>query len=268
MALAFVDDSGSGGDSPYYVLAGYVAGESTWAGFVPDWQAVLDCSPRLEYFKMNEAEMLTGQFAGFSSEERDARLDEFIDVVLKCDPWEASVAVPAKEFQEVLRPVLLKSHDNPYYSAFIAMVTAFSGIYRWSGYDETVDFIFDEQAGMQNKMHRLYQRFRHWYPNWRLGRVGFNSDKKVLPLQAADLIAWQTRRFMCSREGTRTQFKRLHSRRQAFRKILKRRELQEMADAISENLPRLREEYGDAKVDSHLSAIERRNLREASKISR
>lgn len=62
MAFAFVDDSGSGGDSPYYVLAGYSADEATWRAFWGDWQGVLDLSPKLDYFKMSEAESLKGQF--------------------------------------------------------------------------------------------------------------------------------------------------------------------------------------------------------------
>lgn len=62
MAWAFVDDSGSGGDSPYFVLAGYAACESAWTTFLPHWQSVLDLPPKLEYFKMSEAESLKGQF--------------------------------------------------------------------------------------------------------------------------------------------------------------------------------------------------------------
>ena len=65
MPLAFIDDSGSGGDSPYYILAGYSAPKATWAAFWPDWQAALDVPPKLEYFKMSEAESLKGQFRTF-----------------------------------------------------------------------------------------------------------------------------------------------------------------------------------------------------------
>jgi hypothetical protein len=263
MALAFVDDSRSGGDSPYYVLAGYSASLPTWDAFSIDWKAVLDSAPKLDYFKMSEAESLKGQFAGFRPDQRDARLGQFIDVVLRYSPWEASIAVPDSDYRELLYPVLHKQHANPYYFAFIAMVTALSGFYRHSGSTEMVDFIFDEQKGMENRMRRLYAQFRGWYPHWQLGRVAFKNDKQFLPLQAADLIAWQTRRFMCTAEGTRKELQRLHSGRPHYRKILRRQYLREMADAIQENIPKLREEYGDDRVDRHLEAIEKRNRREA-----
>jgi hypothetical protein len=123
------------------------------------------------------------------------------------------------------------------------------GLYRHAGSNEMIDFVFDNQPGMKVKTARMYAQFRTMFPNWRLGRVGFAGDKKVLPLQAADLIAWQTRRFVCSNEGTRPEFRLLHSRRPPFKATVKRRLMQQMADAMRDNLPSLRKEYGDERVD-------------------
>src|SRR5947209_18589160 len=117
MALAFVDDSGSGGDSPYFVLAGFVASESTWNRFIPDWQAVLNLHPSLTYFKMAEAESLKAQFSVFTRNQRDLRLQQLIDVILAHDPCEVSIAVSAKDYGEILLPILPKSRSSPYYSA-------------------------------------------------------------------------------------------------------------------------------------------------------
>lgn len=50
---ACIDGSGSG-DPHTLVLAGYIASVEQWAAFTKDWQDVLDMSPRLEYFTMNE----------------------------------------------------------------------------------------------------------------------------------------------------------------------------------------------------------------------
>ena len=115
MPLAFVDDSGSGGDSPYFVLAGYCASESTWAAFWPDWQSVLDLAPKLTYFKVSEAKTLSAQFAGFTAEERTKRVNQFIDVILDHDLQEASIAVPEKFYREILASLLPGKVSNPYY---------------------------------------------------------------------------------------------------------------------------------------------------------
>src|SRR5689334_19583686 len=113
MPLAFVDDSGSGGDSPYYILAGYAASEAIWGKFWPSWQAALDLAPKLEYFKMSEAESRKGQFLGFSPEERTKRVNQFIDVILDHDLQEASIAVSARAYREIFYPVMHKSHASP-----------------------------------------------------------------------------------------------------------------------------------------------------------
>jgi hypothetical protein len=263
MALAFVDDSGSGGDSPYYILAGYSARESTWQAFWPRWQSVLDAMPKLEYFKMREAESLKGQFLGFSADQRDHRLNMFIDVVLMHDLQEASIAVPHKLYREILYPVLPATHANPYYFAFIAMVAAFAGINRHSGSLKSVDFIFDEQRGMQNRALRLYHRLEVHFPHWQFGRVAYGADETMLPLQAADLIAWQIRRFKSSAEPVRGELRRLHSGSlPPYKKTLNRSTMEGMVKAMNRNLPSLRAEHGDNLVENFLMGIEKRNRRE------
>ena len=62
------------------------------------------------------------------------------------------------------------------------MIAALSGFYRWQGSDELVELIFDEQDGMQTKAAHLYGQVMNLFPKWRLGRVGFGDEKKILPL--------------------------------------------------------------------------------------
>jgi hypothetical protein len=264
MPLAFVDDSGSGGDAPYYILAGYYAPLAIWREFCPKWQKILDLEPRLEYFKMSEAESRKGEFSGFLPEQRTRRVNRFIDVILTHHLQEASVAVPRETYTKILYPILHKYHASPYYFAFIAMVSALAGINRYSGSAEETDFIFDEQVGMETKAVRLYHRLKGYFPERQFGRVAYRTDKDFLPLQAADLIAWQMRRFRCTpEEPLRDELRRLHSGRlQPFTAILRGKDLEKMAKATLDDIPKLREEYGDQKVDKFLMGIDKRNRRE------
>lgn len=263
MVVAFVDDSGSGGDSEFSILAGYSASDITWNSFSPDWQDVLDLDPKIEYFKMSEAESLKGQFLGFSPQERTNRLNQFIDVILGHDLQEASVAIPMKHYREIVYPVLQKSHASPYYFAFIGIVSAFAGINRLSGSTEPTDFVFDQQDAMETKAIRLYHRLKEKLPLRQFGRVAYYSDREMLPLQAADLIAWQIRRFRCTRyEPIRDELRRLHSGPlQPFGSTLWRAELERVVTAMMDNVPNLREDYGDESVDKFFQSIKRRNER-------
>jgi hypothetical protein len=264
MPLAFIDDSGSGGDTPYYILAGYSATEATWAAFWPDWQAALELAPKLEYFKMSEAESLKGQFLGFSPEQRKERINNFIDVIQRHDLQEASVAVSADAYRATFYPIMHRSHASPYYLAFIGMVSALAGINRYSGSAESTDFIFDEQKGMEKKALRMYAAVKQNFPERQFGRVAFRSDRHVIALQAADLVAWQIRRFRSTpSEPLRNELRRLHScQRPPFRSTINRQDLQHLADVTTANIPKLRQELGDTRVDRFLRGIEKRNRRE------
>jgi len=61
----------------------------------------------------------------------------------------------------------------------------------------------------------------------------------------------------------RSELKRLHSVLPGFRSILKRRDLLNMAEAIKNNLAKLREDYGEDKVEQHLATIAKYHGRES-----
>ena len=70
MLKAFIDDSGSGGDSEWYVLAGYLGTIQGWDSFDAQWMDILNRHPRIAYFKSSEAESLRSDSL-FSPSYRD-----------------------------------------------------------------------------------------------------------------------------------------------------------------------------------------------------
>src|SRR5450830_1266831 len=76
MLQSFIDDSGWDGQSPVFVLAGYVAQEKQWEDFSDAWQVILDLKQpkEIKYLKMSQAYQLRhrhSQFYGWSEAERD-----------------------------------------------------------------------------------------------------------------------------------------------------------------------------------------------------
>jgi hypothetical protein len=53
MFKAYADDSASN-DPRVYVLAGYLSTPTKWIEFGSRWQGILDMSPKIPAFKMNE----------------------------------------------------------------------------------------------------------------------------------------------------------------------------------------------------------------------
>jgi hypothetical protein len=209
MALtAYVDDSGSGGDSPYYVLGGYLSTVSEWELFTQEWDAALRTKPSIEYFKSAEAEALDGQFQLVLREIKDYKINKLLEIIQKHVLQCVTSTMRQSDYNEIVKSRITPEWDNPYYFCFMGMVGTCALFDKHFGYGEPIDFVFDTQEGLENHARRLYGDFQR-LPMFRdhVGNIDFRDDKQFLPLQAADLVSWQARRHWChTKEPSRPHF--------------------------------------------------------------
>ena len=199
MLICVLDDSGSNKEGPVFVLAGYAAPVSSWEGFSRRWQELLNKEPKLAYFKMKEAHGLRGEFKGWRVEDRDARVMEFADVIKQT---ERAIGITSAIFWEDFRQVCAEFPDvplHPYDMLFHGSMAVLHGYCRRNGVKEKIDFVLDEQGKWAERAVRAYESSLPIFTDEEKQLMGklpiHSSDKEFLPLQAADLIAWQTRRF-------------------------------------------------------------------------
>lgn len=198
MLKAFIDDSGSGGDSLWYVLAGYIGTVDGWDSFDGEWTGVLHQNPRIEYFKSSEAESLRpdGQWAGISKEQRDEKIDALIEVIGRCARRAVYTRMRQSVYDELVKGNIPLAWDRPYYFLLPSVIGAAINIERIDGDSELVDFVFDSdqthERGIELLLPFLFP-MQSLYGS--LVNVIRRDDKKFLPLQAADLLAWQVRRY-------------------------------------------------------------------------
>jgi hypothetical protein len=234
MLRAVVDDSGSGGDSTFYVLAGYLSTAEAWDRFTPEWDAELARIPRLLYFKASEAESLKGQFLGLSVGESNARVDRSIAIIQKHALHALSVRMRQSDYDGILRRAIPRDWDDPYFFLFTMMVLALpKSAQTIMEMRDKIDVAFDRQGRAEKGARDIYERVRAILPDCSaLGNIDYRDDKDLVPLQAADLFAWHTRRFWCTpREPKRPQFDALRSMRFPPMQILaKRADLKEILD--------------------------------------
>jgi Protein of unknown function (DUF3800) len=199
LSAAF-DDSGSDGLGPVFVLAGYLAGVESWKTFTVEWANELQRPPSIPYLKMKEANSLRGPFWGWSATGRDEKLDRLSDVIVRHVPFGISSTI----FWEDWRTVAGKNADVPlvpydflYHSTMA--VTAQHVIKKFPRKSK-VDFVFDDQEGAGTRAAFYYSTIRNWHTSEEREVIAgppVQRDEKIfLPLQAADMIAWQTRRFV------------------------------------------------------------------------
>ncbi|MBS1982928.1 MAG: DUF3800 domain-containing protein [Bdellovibrionales bacterium] len=206
MLKAFVDDSGSGGDSPWVVLAGYVSTVQDWLAFEQDWVCALDTDPRIEYFKHAEAESLKGQFLGFTREARDAKIDALIKVIQNHVMLSIAARMRISDYNDVFRGWVPRDLDDPYYFLFTGIVLAAAGIERMYGHASPIEFVFDSSEVYENPSMVFFRHMKHRYDHVSGANVAYRDDKKFVPLQAADLLAWEVRRNFCSTEPRRRHY--------------------------------------------------------------
>jgi len=211
-----VDDSGSDKKGPAYVLAGYVSTAIQWDMFSAEWNRQLRAKPRIQYFKMVEANSLKGEFAGWTPGDRDKKVRSLANVVRDRVGFGVSCEVLQADYDEVFVPLLqrvraakidhdhkrlLRFMEDPYFFCFHNIIGASAKRLLEDRKDPAttmLSFVFDDQG-------RMGTRAVTWWPSLRRNAPPdcrsflttpptFSNDRLVAPLQAADMIAWQRRR--------------------------------------------------------------------------
>jgi hypothetical protein len=197
MLAAYFDDSGSDGQGPVFVLAGWAASVERWHSFSNAWQAVLDLEEprRLEYFKMAEANSRRNQFWGWSEDERDRCVSRLTTVIKEHVAFGIYSMLWWDDYRIVQRQ-FPRFQLKPYEIMFASLMIG--AAYRAKGIGERIEFIFDDQGLIgSNAAYAFDLAKRHILPSdvaeIMAGYPIHRSDKEFLPLQAADLYAWHVR---------------------------------------------------------------------------
>lgn len=198
MLQAFLDDSTSNTGDEAFFLAGYINTTEMWDEFSKVWNFVLKQHPSIDYLKMSEAESLRGQFRNWTREDRDAKILQLAQVIKLSKPHFVFCCVSRSEYSETMAPVAPHNLKNPYFMVFWGIIDSVSRYCQHDGSVLPVDFIFDNQGSMGDDAVLFYNETKNsMKPKLRatLGSTPvFRDEKLVLPLQAADMLAWHVRR--------------------------------------------------------------------------
>lgn len=199
---AYVDDSKSEVGEQRLVLAGYINTAEKWARFSDAWWLELRRPPSIEYMKMVEANGLRGQFAGWSATDRDNKVADLARILRHWAPVSIHASISQKRVKEVLQPIAPHVMTSAYSYCFTALMIPLAIMQANDPrlMQVPIDFMFDEQEGLGEETKFLYQAIRLQQPP-KVRKVlslepVFRDDKLVMPLQAADMLAWHIRRHL------------------------------------------------------------------------
>jgi hypothetical protein len=202
------DASGNEPQSPVFVIAGFVAPAAKWADFSAAWQVALDEPPKLDYFKMNEAASMSGQFhkrRAWTEEKRDDRLVTLARIIRNHVSVRVSAWIRHDDYNKYILPlpalVRSLSVDNPYVLLVHQLVLAIAVFGDKHGIITPCDYIFDTEESFDEEIFAAWPTMKWLVENSTKSDLAkffgerpiFRDDKHFLPLQAADLYAWQVR---------------------------------------------------------------------------
>jgi hypothetical protein len=202
------DASGNEPQSPIFVIAGFVATAAKWADFSAAWQIALDEPPKLEYFKMNEAASMSGQFhkrRGWTAAKRDDRVITLTRIIRDHTSVRVSAWIRHDDYNKYIVPLpALVRHlglDSPYVLLVHQLVLAVAVFGDRHGILTPPDYIFDTEVSFDEELFAQWPTMKWLVENSAKSDLAkffgerpiFRDDKHFLPLQAADLYAWQIR---------------------------------------------------------------------------
>lgn len=194
MFVAYLDESGSFGDTRVLAIAGYAARALEWARLEMTWKAVLR-RLGIDVFHMRECLHARGAFAGWTPERRTEALTQVVDAILSYDVHGIGAAVLLRDFEEVMVGQARTEVGEPWHLCFRHVILAVSQRIDRLPREEWVAFVCDLQHEFGPEATRIYDRINRT-PNWpnrnQLGSLTFASRKEEVGLQVADVLAYET----------------------------------------------------------------------------
>jgi hypothetical protein len=198
MFKAYFDDSCSDKGDRILVLAGCVQSCKVWADFGIAWEAALARRPSIKYLHMREARKLEGEFHRWKAADRDEKIRLLASLVGTFSPWTIGVWVSRAEHDAIVKPIAPSMIRHAYMFLFWAVILKLSHWHQDMGIKLPVEYVFDEQGVIGDDAAIWHRHIKSWQPPEVAALMGgtprFENDKMVLPLQAADMLAWHVRR--------------------------------------------------------------------------
>ncbi|WP_353062482.1 DUF3800 domain-containing protein [Tunturibacter psychrotolerans] len=210
MLIAYIDESGHSRDpkSHFAGMGGLIADSADWERFTSDWSSALaDAGIHDGELHMRHFAHSRGPFQGWTELKRRELMARLIDAIVNAKAIPVGCVVSLDDYNAA--PELLqKFYKEPYFMAF-QHVTRGASLQalpkEWPPKLETVSMVYAEQRefgatkprdskpnlkkGAANELWSAMKKLTV-YGQW-MGRFSTDSPKSCLPLQAADLFAYE-----------------------------------------------------------------------------
>jgi hypothetical protein len=212
MFIAYFDESWDQTQKKILVIAGIMGLYHQWEKIEWRWRELLD-KYKIDYYRATEAETANGQFdkppyraPGVPVTAAQFKLlqevkDEFFDALTAGNVSGAAIGVPIQIFNQVADTPQKQAQfgNTAYYicghTALLVLLQAEKYVMRAK---DLVVFRFDRQKDFESEMKRVHADLQKPACEFhsQVGSICFEDKKKYLPLQVADTLAYECRKYL------------------------------------------------------------------------
>lgn len=188
---AYFDDSGHPDQGPYVIVSGFLAERGQWNRFEREWKAALK-DQGMTIFHATDFATGNGEFESWRKDNRRRTgfLQRLIGVIKRNTVRSFSCAIPLDEFRRVDNQFILKeSLGNPYPLAARFCIARADEWAASMNVASPIQYIFED--GTKHKGQLLWVAEKDGKPT-----PTFKKKHEAVPLQAADMVAWEHNRFL------------------------------------------------------------------------
>lgn len=200
VAFAAYFDESKSRNAGILTIAGYLASVESWdSHFVPRWDSVIAGAPQpISEFKASDCRNERGEFKGWTCQERDGLTADLVSTIID-EPRHQIMGIGASvivDYGHIRSTVLKKKLERFAYLWCVALAVRIALVFvkRHIGNDH-VQIVFDEEKHMKHRITSIFDLAREQFAGGWAGHIRdphFAPSHEVAPLQAADLLAFET----------------------------------------------------------------------------
>jgi len=184
MIFSYFDDSSDKRREKYFAAGGLIGGVEQWAQFDLRW--AYSTRELEDPFRSTDCECGHGQFADWEKPKRDALMGELVGIIREFGLHAFASIIPISEYRKVFPDA---TEFDPYYLAVAHTIINMAVIGERIGHG--MKLWFENNQNTSGSTFAIYNNLRNvktWSAAQNLQNIDF-GDKRLRPLQAADLVA-------------------------------------------------------------------------------